>query len=109
MAKRKTASKIINNKSCNEITSLMLDYLTGKLTPTIKREFTQHLRLCPDCVTFLNTYKKTVAATGKIKPQTVPPRVRENVLAFLRKRIHGAGKAFLFALAHLSFLSSAHL
>lgn len=109
MATRKIASRVSNNRSCKEITSLMLDYLTGKLTPTIKREFTQHLRLCPDCVSFLKTYKKTVAATGKITPEAVPSRVQQNVLAFLRKRIHGAGKAFLFAIAHLSFLTASFL
>jgi|SRR6516164_9036037 hypothetical protein len=94
MATRKLAKKVTNNKSCKEITDLILDYLNDKLTPTIKREFMQHLRFCPDCVSFLNTYKKTVAATGTIKPEEVPPTVRENVLAFLRKRIYRSGKGF---------------
>jgi hypothetical protein len=94
MTTRKLAKKVPDNRSCKEITDLVLDYLNDKLTPRIKREFVQHLRLCRDCVSFLNTYKKTVAAAGTIKPEDVPANVRENLLAFLRKRIYRAGKNF---------------
>ena len=90
MTTRKLAKKVPHNKSCKEITDLVLDFLNGKLTPRVKREFVQHLRLCRDCVSFLNTYKKTVAAAGTIKPEDVPANVRENLLAFLRKRIYRA-------------------
>ena len=109
MATRKSAKKSINGKTCKEVTGLILNYLTGKLTPGLKREFIQHLRACPDCVSFLNTYKKTVAATGTIKPEEVPPKVRENVLAFLRKRIYRAAKGFLLAIAQLSIFTASHL
>ena len=86
----------------------MLDYLTERLTPRIKREFLRHLRLCPDCVSFLNTYKETVAATGTIKPEEIPANVRENVLAFLRKRIYRARKGLLLAIAQLLFLTGSY-
>ena len=110
MARRKSAKKVPNNKSCKEITDLMLDYLTDKLTPTIKREFMEHLSFCSDCVSFLNTYKKTVAATGTIRPEDVPPKVRESVLAFLRKRVYGMLAFFSVAIAQLSSLfTGSHL
>ena len=76
----------------------MFDYLNEKLTPATKRDFEQHLSICPDCVSFLNTYKKTVTVTNSVKVEQLSPKVRENILAFLRKRIRRIGK-FLLCIA----------
>jgi hypothetical protein len=46
----------------------------------------RHLAICPDCVSFLNTYKKTVQITGSVRVEEMPARVRDNILAFLRRR-----------------------
>jgi hypothetical protein len=105
MTRRKSVTKAANDKTCKDITGLVLDYLTDKLTPAVRREFVQHLRLCPDCVSFLNTYKKTVAATGTINAEKVPPKVRKNVLAFLRRRIYRAGQGFLLPIVQLSLFT----
>jgi hypothetical protein len=61
------------------------------LSPNIKRDFQQHLRICPDCVNFLNTYKKTVSVTRSIRPEEIPPRVQNNILDFLRSRVRKSG------------------
>jgi hypothetical protein len=81
------AAKARTNKSCKEIAELVYDYLNDKLSRAVKRDFQQHLRLCPDCVSFLNTYKKTVAVTRSVDPEAIPPKVRDNILSFLRKRM----------------------
>lgn len=87
MAPARAGNKARTNKSCKEIAELVYDYLNDKLSPTVKRDFQQHLRLCPDCVSFLNTYKKTVAVTRSVEPEEIPPKVRDNILSFLRKRM----------------------
>jgi hypothetical protein len=86
MATRKTASAL-TNRSCKEITDLIFGYLDNTLSPAVKRDFTRHLRTCPDCVNFLNTCKKTAAVTRSISPEEIPPRIRENILDFLRARV----------------------
>jgi len=63
-ARRRTQP--LTNKTCKQMTDLVLDYLNDKLAPTTKRDFQRHLRICPDCVNFLNSYKKTVAVTGSV-------------------------------------------
>ncbi len=62
-----------------------------KLSPNVKRDFQQHLRICPDCVNFLDTYKKTVSVTRSIRPDEIPPKVRNNILDFLRARVRKSG------------------
>ena len=91
MAGRRRAQEILTNKTCKQITDLVSDYLNDKLSPTVKRDFQQHLRICPDCVNFLSTYKKTVSVTRSIRPEEIPPRVRNNILDFLRNRVRKSG------------------
>jgi hypothetical protein len=86
MAARK-AARILTNKTCKEITDLIIGYLDNTLSPTVKRDFRRHLRICPDCVNFLNTYKKTAATSASLRPEAMPAKVRENVLEFLRSRL----------------------
>ncbi len=90
MAGRRT-QEILTNKTCKQLTDLVSDYLNDKLSPTVTRDLQQHLRICPDCVNFLNTYKKTVSVTRSIRPEEIPPRVRNNILNFLRKRLRRSG------------------
>jgi hypothetical protein len=91
MAERKKGQKILTNKTCKQMTDLVFNYLNDKLSPNVKRDFQQHLQICPDCVNFLNTYKKTVSVTRSIRPEEIPPRVRNNILDFLRSRVRKSG------------------
>jgi hypothetical protein len=87
MAARKKAKRDLTSKTCKEITGLILGYLNDTLSPSLKRGFERHLRICPDCVSFLRTYKKTVAASQSLRPAEIPANVRDNILDFLRSRI----------------------
>jgi anti-sigma factor RsiW len=96
-AKRSYRSR---SRSCKKITDLILNHLTGRLSPALKREFERHLRICPDCVSFLNTYKNTVALTGSLDAREIPQNVRKNVLAFLRRRMRDIAMFVFSLLAH---------
>jgi hypothetical protein len=87
MTARKKAAKVVIERTCKEVTALIVDYLNDALNPSLKRDFKRHLRICPDCVNFLNTYKKTTAITRTIGPEKIPPKIRENILGFLRQRM----------------------
>ena len=91
MAERKKGQKILTNKTCKQMTDLVFNYLNDKLSPDAKRDFQQHLSICPDCVNFLNTYKKTVSVTRSVQPEEIPPKVRNNILNFLRGRMRKPG------------------
>ncbi len=91
MTERKRGQEILTNKTCKQMTDLVFNYLNDKLSPNVKRDFQQHLRICPDCVNFLDTYKKTVSVTRSIRPDEIPPKVRNNILDFLRARVRKSG------------------
>ncbi len=80
-------ANILSNTNCKQITDLVFDYLNDNLSPNIKRDFKEHLKLCSDCVSFLNTYRKTVSVTGTVRLEEIPAKTKNQILDFLRKRI----------------------
>jgi anti-sigma factor RsiW len=102
MPKVKTTSRPMSAKTCKQIADLMLDYLTDKLSPTAKQEFARHLSICPDCVSFVNTYKKTVQSTATLRTEEIPPKVRDNVLGFLRKKLRRVGTLVFYLITQLA-------
>lgn len=72
---------------CGEIADLILDYLTEELDAETASAFEEHLGLCPDCVAFLETYKKTVQATRSLRYEDIPPEMQKRVRQFLQERI----------------------
>ncbi len=102
MAKAKTTRRPLSAQTCKQITDLMLDYLTDKLRPKLKQDFQKHLDICPDCVAFVNTYKKTVKATATLREEDIPPKVRDNVLGFLRAKLRRVTALVFFLLSQLA-------
>jgi hypothetical protein len=76
----------LTQKTCEEIGNLVSDYLNGTLQVRIRRQFEQHLEICPDCVAFLNTFRETVSRVRSIRAEDMPETVRRNILEFLRSR-----------------------
>jgi anti-sigma factor RsiW len=67
--------------SCKKEVSLIADYLAASFTPQVKQAFDAHLEACPDCVAFLQTYRKTIEITGAfLKLQSFKQRPRRLAL-----------------------------
>lgn len=101
MATRKTTTKALANTTCKQISVLVLEYLRDELAASTRREFEQHLKICPDCVSFLNTYRKTIELAGAIEPAEMPAKVRSNIRQFLRKRLRHLGALLLLCFNQL--------
>ena len=87
MAQQTSIPKRLTTKTCKQISALVLAYLNDELSPRRKRDFQQHLKICPDCVSFLKTYKKTIQATGTLYADEMPTKVRDNVWQFIRRKL----------------------
>jgi hypothetical protein len=102
MTKSRQTSEVLTTKTCKQMTDLVLGYLTGAIDARTRREFEQHLSICPDCVSFLNTYEKTVAVTQSVDSTEIPDSVRENILGFLRRRVRRVGIFLFYTFAQLT-------
>lgn len=49
--------------TCATEVALIGDYLASRLSSRVLNAFEKHLKDCPDCASFLRTYKKTIEVT----------------------------------------------
>ncbi|MBI2090430.1 MAG: zf-HC2 domain-containing protein [Deltaproteobacteria bacterium] len=89
MAKATGSAKmrLLKSDTCKEATSLLLDYLAGTLPPKVKRAFERHLSICPDCVSFLKTYQKTIRLTQSFLSQNIAAAKLVHVERSLSRRL----------------------
>ena len=87
---QKTPQRKRSKEICAQITTLIKDYITGALDPKNTLAFEQHLTICPDCVAFLNTYRKTIQATQSLRFEEIPGEMVERVEKFLKEKIKKA-------------------
>ena len=46
--------------TCREVADFLADYLNGELPERERGRFEEHLRVCPNCVSYLAIYRTTV-------------------------------------------------
>ena len=46
--------------SCEEFLDFLMSYLDGELADEPRKVFEDHMRLCPPCEVYLDTYKDTI-------------------------------------------------
>ena len=98
----KAKRRPVSAQTCKQIADLLVDYLTDNLRPKLKQEFARHLSLCPDCVSFVNTYRKTVQSTAALRSEEIPAKVRDNVLNFLRNKLRRVGAIIFYLITQLA-------
>ena len=76
--------------TCQRVTAMIRDYLAGELAPEIAAALQEHLRDCPDCTAFINTYRRTTRRTTQalqsIRYEDIPAEMQSRVRQFLRAK-----------------------
>lgn len=70
---------------CQELVEVITDYLEGALAQTDRLRFEAHLAECDACRDYLEQFRQTIALAGRIEPEQLSPRVREELLAAFRE------------------------
>ena len=74
-----------NEMACRELVQLVSDYLDEYLTEADRRRFDEHLAECRGCVTIVEQFRATIAATAAGGAESVvPPAIRDRLLAEFR-------------------------
>jgi len=69
--------------TCRDLSELLIDVVSGELPPEYREQVEQHLRLCPPCVAYLQTYQTTIRLTRQLPCEPPPPEVAERLRAAL--------------------------
>lgn len=69
---------------CNELVELVTDYLDGTLDLDTRGRFDEHLLGCEGCDNYLQQFRSTVAALGKVPEDALEPTFRDKLLDAFR-------------------------
>jgi anti-sigma factor RsiW len=77
----------VDKEFCEEAARIITDYVSGGLDrPTVER-FEAHLKECPDCVSFLETYKEAIRAGKSLSCEDMPASMQVRLREFFKDRI----------------------
>jgi anti-sigma factor RsiW len=65
---------------CNELVELVTAYLDGSLDLDTRARFDMHLLECDGCENYLQQFRETVRALGKIRHDELDPAFRGRLL-----------------------------
>lgn len=71
---------------CREVVEVLTDYLEGALPVEQRVALEQHLLLCEGCANHVEQLRTTIALTGRLREEEVPPQVMERVLRMFEER-----------------------
>jgi anti-sigma factor RsiW len=71
--------------TCREVAELLIDYVSGELPPEVVEHLREHFKLCPPCVTYMETYQITIRLTRQLPDVPPPPELIERLKASLEE------------------------
>ena len=70
--------------TCIEVVELVSDYFEGALSAHEVELFEQHVNFCDGCESYVHQMRIAVKTAGRIGQATVPPDMRERLVAAFR-------------------------
>jgi anti-sigma factor RsiW len=71
--------------NCCQLGELLFDYVSGELTDERRALLEEHLRVCPPCVVYVETYRITMRLTKCLKAAPLPPDVAQRLRAAVER------------------------
>jgi len=79
--------------TCKELCELLIDFVSGDLPPEHRQRIEQHLKLCPPCVAYFESYQTTIKLTRKLPCTPLPAQLIERLRAAAQEIKEQGGKA----------------
>jgi anti-sigma factor RsiW len=67
--------------TCRQLIDFIGAYLDQELPAEERAEFERHLAVCPSCVAYLSTYRKTITMAQRAGSDPAPADVPETLIA----------------------------
>ena len=69
---------------CKELVEVITEYLEDRLSPTDRTRFEAHLAQCDACRTYLDQFRQTIRALGRLPEESLSPEAKAALLAAFR-------------------------
>lgn len=70
--------------TCRQMVELVTDYLENRLPPVERARFDAHVALCAGCQAYLEQFRATIRALGRLPEESLSPGARDELLAAFR-------------------------
>jgi predicted anti-sigma-YlaC factor YlaD len=70
--------------TCAQLVELVTDYLENALSPEDLERVEEHLVFCDGCTNYLEQMRATVAASGRVRAEDIPPELQERLVTAFR-------------------------
>lgn len=70
----------LREMACRELVETITEYLEGTMDEVDRRRFEVHLAGCPHCRTYVAQMRTTIDLAGKLRPELLPARMRQDLL-----------------------------
>jgi anti-sigma factor RsiW len=70
---------------CCQLAELLFDYVSGELPDEKRSLLEEHLRRCPPCLVYVETYRVTIRVTKCLKSAPLPPDVAQRLRAVIER------------------------
>jgi len=75
----------MNYITCRQLNDFLMDYVSGELPAPQRHEFERHLKVCPPCVAYLDTYRESIrlGKSAAVQPDEakIPDELVKAILA----------------------------
>lgn len=79
---------MVTDVSCEQAYDLLFDYIEGNLSEALRAGVERHISVCPPCLEFVNSYRKTPNLVREaVNAEAVPEEVTQRLRSFLRSHI----------------------
>jgi len=69
---------------CQELVEVVSAYLDGSLGAADRERLEAHLELCDPCVRYIEQLRETIALSGQVRAEDLPPEARAELLHLFR-------------------------
>ena len=69
---------------CQELVELVTEYLEDRLSPRDRARFEAHLADCEACRAYVEQFRRTIRALGRLPEESLSPEARDALLAAFR-------------------------
>ena len=69
---------------CRELVELITDYLENRLSPRNRARFEAHLAECEACRAYLDQFRQTIRALGRLPEESLSSEARDALIAAFR-------------------------
>ena len=73
---------------CRELVEVITDYLEDRLSPVDGARFEAHLAACEACRTYVEQFRQTIRALGRLPEESLSPEARNALLDAFRGWSH---------------------